>query len=384
MRFIKAVYSWGLAAGLLAFPAVSASAPACWRLDRIEPVFQQWVDEAHRVVLGDAVLKDLGVDSGTHWLESDQRAYPGGRAYLRAYWSAPPKRFCASERVPFDMAIENKAVRQGGNVLGSISSGPQSPYGTPPVGRLTVSRQQKAAARSAETSLARGPRSPSEPAVWLVQVSIGHLNAQVRYHYVADTATPASAKSRDAEGSTRAPETPRIERPDSFAAFADKHAQGDSGLFWRSEARLGLSPEQERLAAGFGPPDHYNVRFLQDPDSSGAKMTRVERWYYEHARTWFQFVDGRFESSGPIAAALNLRNLPLAPPDLFEGGMTVADVNERLQGLSLTPVEVSSEAIDAGELGELALYTGYDLVLGYRNGRLVLVLVPPLALWNPL
>lgn len=384
MRWIRAVCVWVLAAGLLAPPVMSASAPACWRLDRVEPVFKQRVDEAYRVVSGDGVRKDLDVDSGTHWLEYDQAAYPSGRAYLRASWSTPPKRFCANDLVTFDMSIENKAVGQRGNVLGSVSSGPQSRYGTPPVGRLTVSRHEKAAARSAETRLARGPESPSEPAVWLAQVSIGHLYAQIRYHYVPHTATPASAKLRDADVSTHAAETPRVEPLDSFVAFADKHAQGDSGLFWRSEARLGLSPEQERLAGQFGPPDHYNIRFLEDPDSGSAKMTRVERWYYEKARSWFQFVDGRFESSGIIEAALNLRNLPLTPPDLFEGGLTVAEVNERLLGLSLTEAEVSSEAVGAGELGELVFRTGYDLVLGYRNGRLVLVLVPPLAMWNPL
>jgi hypothetical protein len=282
------------------------------------------------------------------------------------------------------MAIENKAVGRRGDVLGSVSSGPQSPYGIPPVGRLTVSRHQKAAARSAETRLVRGPESPSEPAVWLVQVSIGDLYTQIRYHYLPDTATPASEKLLDADGSMHPSEKARIRPSDSFVAFADKHASGDSGLFWRSEARLGLSTEQDRLAGRFGPPDHYNIRFLEGPDSGSAQMTRIERWYYEKARSWFQFVDGRFESSGIIDAALKLRNLPLAPPDLFEGGLTVAEVNERLQGLPLTEIEASSEAIGVGELGELAFYTGYDLVLGYRNGRLVLVLVPPLAMWNPL
>ncbi len=114
-----------------------------------------------------------------------------------------------------------------------------------------------------------------------------------------------------------------------------------------------------------GPPDSFTLKFQE----LEGQIVRWETWSYFDFTTLFEFIDGE------LLWTIELEEVPngsifahFYEPEMFQAGMTVADVKSLLAGQEL--LEINLAALDLE--GSLAL-AGDQILLAFENDRLVYV-----------
>ena len=140
---------------------------------------------------------------------------------------------------------------------------------------------------------------------------------------------------------------------------------------------LKLSAQQQALVDEFGYPDTFVLSSYEETIEGGTTRIRDETWYYYRVLTNFSFINGKFVASNSIDRLPDDLIYPKYSPDMFQVGMTLAEVKKLLGDAKGVGVEVNALGLNDKSLDNFQLYFAGQISLAFVEDSLCYVLSAP-------